>query len=119
MLVKNLLDIPSFIAGDKTILKEILHPKNDDIDLPFSIAYAEILPNNASLPHKLSGAETYLILGGKGSFYLNEEKQEIKKGDLIFVPPNALQWVENTGKENLSFYCIVNPAWSPESEVIE
>ncbi|MFT4973516.1 MAG: hypothetical protein ACI9JY_002725, partial [Saprospiraceae bacterium] len=40
MIIKNLNQVKTFVAADKTVLKEVLHPKNGDGDLPFSLAHA-------------------------------------------------------------------------------
>jgi mannose-6-phosphate isomerase-like protein (cupin superfamily) len=29
-----------------------------------------------------------------------------------------VQWLENTGKEEIEFLCIVDPAWRPEDEEV-
>ncbi len=118
MLAKNLNDCKEFIAGDKTIIREVLHPKNDDIDLRFSIAYAKVKPGDASLPHRLKATEIYYILKGQGIIHVDKESKEIKEGWVIHVPPNAVQFIKNIGDEELEFLCIVDPAWRPEDEEI-
>ena len=118
-LQKNIMDIPSFSAGDKTILKEVLHPKNDPIDLPYSLAHAILPVGASSLPHRLTKSEeTYTILRGKGRVIIENEGFVIEAGSVFIVPRNALQSVENTGQEPLEFYCIVSPPWSEETEEI-
>lgn len=119
MIVKNSKTLPFFTAGDATILTEVLHPKNDLIDLPFSLAYAKILPGESSLPHTLTGSETYIFTQGKGRIYVNGNVQNVEPGVVVLVPEHAEQYVENTGEEELCFYCIVAPAWSEESEEVK
>lgn len=118
MFKKSLKQANEFVAGDATHLKEILHPKNDPITIGYSIAYAYIKPGEASLPHRLTGSEVYHITAGEGIIYINKENLTIYQGDTIYVPPGSLQFVENTGRENLTFLCIVEPAWTPESEIV-
>ena len=69
---KKLVEIPEFLAGDKTHLKEVLHPKNDNLDLGFSLAHAIIKKGESSLPHQLLHSETYFFLNGKGQMFLGE-----------------------------------------------
>ena len=61
MLIKDIQQIPSFLAGDHTVLKEILHPKNDDVDIGYSIAYASLDAGKKSVPHQLKSSEVYII----------------------------------------------------------
>lgn len=68
MLFKKLEDITPFIAGDATLLREWLHPKNDEVELPYSLAFAEVAPGAASLPHTLqTSTEVYIVLEEKAS----------------------------------------------------
>ena len=119
MIYKKLKDIPEFLAGDHTHLKEVLHPSNDQLALTFSLAHAYLSVGENSLPHQLSHSETYYILAGLGEIYIDGKMQTIEKGDIIYVPENAEQYVKNKGEVDLAFLCIVSPPWSPETEIIE
>lgn len=115
---KSLQDAEVFVAGDKTLLSEILHPDNDLINLPYSMAHARILAGNASVPHVLKSTETYFFLEGKGTMQIGEKEILIQKGDLVVVPPLENQYVTNSGSEDLVFLCIVSPKWKAEDEII-
>lgn len=119
MIVKQPADLPFFIAGDDTRLTEVLHPKNDLVDLPYSLAYATLPAGGASLPHVLNGSETYVFTSGEGIIVVGEDRQLVKAGVVVMVPAEARQYVENTGKGELCFYCIVAPAWSEAGESVE
>lgn len=118
MFLKSFDDIPQFIAGDKTILKEILHPKNDSIPINYSIAHAIVEVGNASLPHTLKSSEVYYILEGTGLMHINGAQKSVKQGDVFYVPPMANQHIVNTGDKPLFFLCIVEPYWQEEEEEI-
>jgi len=40
----------------------------------------------------------------------------VKVGDTIYIPPKAVQCIENIGDSILSFLCIVSPPWQKEDE---
>ena len=82
---KKLANISEFIAGDKTHLKEVLHPKNDDLDLGFSLAHAIIKVGKSSLPHQLSHSETYFFLSGNGQMFIGNESCQVENGDTVYV----------------------------------
>ena len=44
MFTRDLKDCEEFIAGDNTILREILHPDKADLDLRYSLAHAIVKP---------------------------------------------------------------------------
>lgn len=118
MLIKQSKEVPEFLAGDHTILKEILHPNNDAVAINYSLAQARIEVGKASLPHRLKGSETYYILEGEGEMSIEGDIKHIKKGNIIFVPPNAEQFVRNIGQVDLVFLCIVEPYWREEDEEV-
>ena len=49
--------------------------------------------------------------------HINDEVEEVGAYDTIYIP-NAVQYIENTGDEELEFICIVDPAWRAEDEVV-
>ena len=119
MLIKCHHDCKEFIAGDNTILRELLHPDKEDLKLVYSLAHAVVKPGETSLWHKLkTSSEVYYILEGEGMMYIDNESQNVRSGQSIYIPPNAKQRIKNTGKADLKFLCIVDPAWKKEDEDI-
>ena len=119
MLKKSLHQIPAFTAGDATQIREWLHPKNDALDLPYSIAFAELESGSSSLPHILqTRTEVYLVLEGEGLAYVGGQAQTMQPNDLILIPAGVEQYVENTGDSTLKFICIVSPPWAKEDEFV-
>lgn len=117
MIIKS-TDIQLFRAGDQTNLKEVLHPKNLNLNLPYSLAYAFLEPDEISLLHSLEETEVYFIINGKGIIKIGSEEGEFEKGDCLIVPPNIPQSVINTGEKRLEFICIVSPPWTKSGERI-
>ena len=117
MIIRN-TDLQSFRAGDLTHLKEVLHPRNQKLDLPYSLAFAYLEKGETSLLHSLKECEVYFIISGQGSIKLGDKLFEFKKGDCVVVPPDVPQSVENTGDERLEFICIVSPPWTESGETI-
>ena len=111
-------DCQEFLAGDATHLREILHPDKMDIALRYSLAHAVVKPGETSFKHALTTSEIYIILEGKGRMFIDEEDQEVTKGHVVYIPPNAVQCIENIGARDLIFYCLVDPAWREEDEIV-
>ena len=118
MKVYHHKDCPEFLAGDATHLREILHPDKMDIALRYSLAHAVVKPGETSFKHALKTSEIYIILEGKGRMVIDNEAQEVSKGHVVYIPPNAVQCIENIGTGDLIFYCIVDPAWREEDEIV-
>lgn len=119
MLIRRLQDRELINALDNTTIREILNPKHESqpLVLNYSLAHATLKPDEKSLPHKFHEAsEVYYILKGSGLMHIDDDTAEVSPGDTIYIPPQAVQWIENTGSDNLEFLCIVDPAWKPDAE---
>ncbi len=119
MIVKRLSDLKEIIALDDTRIKEFFNPKHSDneLHLGYSLAHATLKPGTSSLPHKFkSASEVYYILQGKGIMHINEEEEEVVSGDVVYIPPKAIQYIDSVGTEDLEFLCIVYPEWEPLAE---
>ncbi|HEX8599827.1 MAG TPA: cupin domain-containing protein [Chloroflexia bacterium] len=119
MLIVDVNDCPEFVAGDETLLREVLHPSVNGAPLRYSIAQALLRPGGRSLPHRLVGSEVYYILQGRGRICIDDESSEVRAGHVVYVPPGATQFLENGGRDDLVFLCIVDPAWSAEDEEVD
>jgi mannose-6-phosphate isomerase-like protein (cupin superfamily) len=118
MLIINLNDCSEFIAGDKTALREILHPDKQNVELRYSLAHAIVKPGEVSLPHRLTTSEVYYILEGTGTMHIDDQEAEVGPGHTIYIPPHSVQSIRNTGRTDLKFLCIVDPAWRAEDEEV-
>ncbi len=118
MFIKNLQDCEEFMAGDNSLLRELLHPDKADLAIRYSLAHAVVKPGKISKPHKLKTSEVYYILEGEGIMHINEESERVQPGQAIYIPPNSRQYIRNTGSFDLKFLCIVDPAWRHEDEEV-
>ena len=119
MLIKKFTDSNEFTAGDGCRLREFLHPDKADLKLRYSLAHAIVEPGQTTYKHKLKDAsEVYYLIKGNGRMQIDGESEDVQAGDTIYIPPDAVQCITNTGKENLEFICLVDPAWRKEQEEI-
>ena len=117
MLVKDIALIKKTRAVDHAELREILHPERDGVMISYSLAHAVVVVGGASVPHRLVSSEVYYVLSGSGEMHVGDESRHVQVGQSIHIPPNSVQWIENTGVEPLTFLCIVDPAWCQEHEL--
>ncbi|TVQ60052.1 MAG: cupin domain-containing protein [Spirulina sp. DLM2.Bin59] len=118
MLIRSLAACEEFIAGDRTRLRELLHPDKQPLDLRYSLAHATVAPGETSTPHALTTSEVYYILQGQGEMHIEGEVAIAQPGDAIYIPPQARQYIANIGTEPLIFLCIVDPAWQSTDEIV-
>jgi len=119
MLVRHAKHCEEFIAGDETMLRELLHPDKADVRVRCSLALATVRPGQRSRPHRLGTSEVCFIIEGQGIMHIDHEREDVQAGDLVYIPPQAVQYIENRGDAALRFLCIVDPAWrSADEEVL-
>jgi mannose-6-phosphate isomerase-like protein (cupin superfamily) len=118
MLVRCLDECPEFTAGDHTRLRELLHPGKQAAVINYSLAHARLAPGEASTKHRLTSSEVYYILSGRGRMHIDNEERDVARDAAVYIPPDAVQWIENIGSEPLVFLCIVEPAWQPADETV-
>ena len=118
MSVKHLKNCKEFVAGDGSLLRELLHLGKGDFQIGYSLAHAAVGIGKSTKPHRLKSTEVYYILAGKGSMYIDSEFFDVSEDCTVYIRPGALQYIENTGDCELKFLCIVQPAWKQEDEEI-
>jgi len=59
MFLKYLKGCREFVAGDDSILRELLHPEKADLKIHYSLAHAQVRVGQTTKPHKLQAAEVY------------------------------------------------------------
>ena len=118
MFVRFLDDCSEFVAGDGSLLRELLHPDKAPLEIRYSLAHATVPPDQATKPHKLAAAEVYYVVEGFGVMFIDDESEPVEPGSTVYIPPGAVQYIENTADHELVFLCIVDPAWKPEDEEI-
>lgn len=119
MLVSSLSDCPEFVAGDGTLLRELLHPDKQPVIIGYSLAHARLAPGEVSLKHRLKSNEVYYVLQGRGRMHIDAQECLVKPGDAVYIPPGAQQHIESLGPGELAFLCIVDPAWRAEGETVQ
>lgn len=94
----------------------ILESWNDAGDPQVSIARARVTPGTGTRWHALAGlAERYLIVAGSGRVEVGTHPPEaVRAGDVVLIPPGERQRITNTGDDDLVFYAICTPRFTPE-----
>lgn len=118
MFVKHFKDCSEFIAGDGSILREILHGEKMHLPIHYSLAHAKVPVGQKTRQHRLRTSEVYYILAGCGLMHIDEESLDVAAGCTVYIPPDSTQYITNTGSCDLEFLCIVEPAWQQADEEV-
>jgi mannose-6-phosphate isomerase-like protein (cupin superfamily) len=88
-------------------------------DEALSIARARVKPGEKTRWHKLlDRKERYVILQGEGFVEIADSPpQLVQPGDVVLIPENCPQRIENRGEEDLVFLALCTPRFIAESYV--
>lgn len=119
MIVRRISNCKEFVAGDGCRIREVIGQEWDSVKPGYSVAYAKVESGKETKRHRMkTSSELYFIVEGEGEMHVNDEVGKVAKGDAVFIPANSWQWIRNSGKNDLAFVCIVNPAWKKEDEEV-
>jgi mannose-6-phosphate isomerase-like protein (cupin superfamily) len=85
-------------------------------DDQMTIARARVAPGVTTAWHALAGVtERYIIASGRGRMEVGDlPPAEVAPGDTVFIPAGTRQRITNTGTDDLVFYCVCTPPFSPD-----
>ena len=118
MSLRRDFEIDSIDGNEGTKIKQYFHPHNTLNGINYSLAQFTLEPGKKSKLHKMRSSEIYYILEGVGNLNVDENTYIMEKNDSAYGPPNSEQFIENLGKNDLKFLCIVEPAWKPDDEIL-
>lgn len=88
----------------------------------FSLGHVTLDPKGGQVPwHEQDQEEIYFILEGIGEMCVGDEKQVVRGGQVVFIPPNEYHQLTNVGDEPLVMIYCYGPAgdvahWRQELE---
>lgn len=96
---------------------DILECWNQPDDPAVSIARATVAVGVSTRWHVLAATtERYLILQGQGRVHVGDlPPTPVGPGDVVFIPPDCRQRIDNVGEVPLVFLAICTPRFHPQS----
>ena len=102
-----------FYTQERCYITEL---SNTSDDPKLSIARVRVEHGITTCWHRLKGtSERYCIVSGRGRVEIGKlPAQEVKAGDVVFIPPMCRQRITNIGSEELIFLAICTPRFCDE-----
>ena len=88
----------------------------------FCMGYVTLEPDGGQVPwHNQEQEEIYFVVEGAGEMCLGEERQTMRTGQAVFIPPGVFHQITNTGDALLRMIYCYGPAgdvahWKQELE---
>ena len=77
----------------------------------FSMGHVTLEPNGGQVPwHNQEQEEIYFIVEGAGEMCLGEERQAVKAGQTVYIPPGVFHQLTNTGDTPMRMIYCYGPA---------
>lgn len=92
----------------------ILESWNDPSDEDVSIARARVAPGVTTQLHRVTVHERYLVVSGRGRAEVDGIGADVEVGDIVVIPAGVTQRITNTGEDELVFYCVCTPRFTPD-----
>ena len=73
----------------------------------FAMRMFQVLPSGHTPLHSHLWEHEVLVLEGEGVVVGEDGEENIKSGDVVFMPPNETHQFKNTGEKNLRFLCLI------------
>ena len=117
MHVKRSEDVPSVATPNGEVVYELIGAAIGVSD-NHSVAKIAIPPGKGALRHYHPIAEeSYYIISGSAIVEIDEERQQLRAGDTVLIPANAVHTIRNQSSEMLVFLAICVPAWTTDCSV--
>ena len=68
-----------------------------------SIQITDVDPNESQFLHSHEQAQCYYILSGTGLMTIDDQTEEVKEGDAVFIPSSATHGIKNVGNKILTY----------------
>lgn len=117
----NRNDTTPLVSFDRMKIYQMVSPAATDhnglnMTVPFSWAYVTVPATGGSLPHSLNAtSEVIYVIAGSGTAHIGNETFALHKGDTLFIPPDTVQSVTNTGSVPLEYLSLLDPYWRPST----
>ncbi len=89
---------------------------NNTASKNLSLQISEIPIGSEQPIHNHEPEQCYYIIKGKGLMFIENESQEVKAGDAIFIPSDFKHGIKNLGNEVLEYITANAPLFSKEYE---
>jgi mannose-6-phosphate isomerase-like protein (cupin superfamily) len=118
-MMRSRSNIPSYVTKDGSRIWELFCPGSSPVK-GFSVAEALVEPGQETDAHvHRESQETYYIVEGSGAMRLGGEIMGVTAGDAVFIGPDTIHNIKNTGSGALRILCICCPPYSHEDTELE
>lgn len=114
MYVRNIANAE--IRSRNGLVSHFLLGRTDIPDTPLASTWVTVEPGARQILHHHPEIQVYIIVQGGGLMHVGSETQQVRVGDLIYIPSDAMHGIENNTSEPLAYVSAATPAFDlPEA----
>jgi mannose-6-phosphate isomerase-like protein (cupin superfamily) len=91
------------------LTSHFLLDRNSGVATRLAVTWVEVEPGAAQIPHHHAPEQVYVIVQGTGKMQVGDETQPVSAGDLVFIPPDVVHGLVNTGPDLLVYVSAATP----------
>ena len=111
MIIADLNGITGRIFPARRLTKNLVGGASPIQATNFALGVVVLEPNGGQVPwHNQEQEEVYYIASGEGEICLGEERQTIKTGQAVSIPPTVFHQLTNTGTAPMTMIYCYGPA---------
>src|SRR4030042_3585529 len=104
-------------TGNLPILKShMLIGSRNVPDTRVSIQISQIPVKSEQPLHSHGPEQVYYIIRGSGLMIIENEHEQVRAGDAVYIPANAMHGIKNIGDETLEYLTANSPPFSVDYE---
>lgn len=88
--------------------RRLLSARDGDEALAFELRYFEVAPGSASSLERHRHPHAVVVMTGRGTVRLGDERHEVEPFDVVYVAPGDVHRFEASRGEPLGFLCVVD-----------
>jgi len=106
------------VFGGQYIYEEIIGSGTPEISTNYSLGYVTVPSGNTTTLHRLlNRSEFFGIISGEAEIKCDNTTVTVGANEYVILPKGVLQSATSVGEEELVYINVVNPGYTPESEI--
>jgi mannose-6-phosphate isomerase-like protein (cupin superfamily) len=107
MYVKNKTAVPKRERYGLT--SHFMLQTGDIAESQLAITWVDVEPGKKQRTHHHPPEQVFLIVAGEGLMHIGDETQQVRQGDLVYIPTNLPHSIDNLGQGVLSYISAATP----------
>lgn len=98
----------------KGLVSHFMFGQGDAGEEQLAVTWVDIIPGREQRLHHHPEVQVYVIVAGQGRMQVGDDRADVQRGDLVYIPADVPHGITNTGTTTLSYVSCATPAFDLE-----